>query len=215
MAGAPSLVPGSLSPTAGTAAGGFEITVQATDVLSGAAIVVNGQPLATTITPGTGGVFTLTATAPAISGGAAQVTLTVNNPAPGQTSVTAADLGEASSGAAIKLGQPSPTPGSSQALIQATDPAPDPMTGQNVLGGGAGVMVELTQEVDSVRVRVYSAAYHLVGTYVSAPMGPGWVKVALPPQLGSAANGVYYYLVDATRNGGRLKPVMGKLFILN
>ena len=61
--------------------------------------------------------------------------------------------------------------------------------------------VHLTGPADKVRLRLYSEAYVLVGTYESGPMLAGWNSLPFAVVAVGLHNGLYFALVDASRGG--------------
>ena len=99
-------------------------------------------------------------------------------------------------------------PASGGLIIQAAFPVPDP--------NPTIFYVQLPGWADSIELAIYSSANTLITTQVSGPHYPGWTLVHLPPGfLRGAANGTYFYTLQARRGGVLSSTVRGPLIVLH
>ena len=98
------------------------------------------------------------------------------------------------------------SPGGLRIIGAVPAPNPDP----------EALLVDLAGPADGVQVRIWSVAWRLLLTVPGPGGGPGWVRVRLPAGwLASAADGTYYYSVQARQGARESARVLGRLVVLH
>ncbi|MGH7441201.1 MAG: FlgD immunoglobulin-like domain containing protein, partial [bacterium] len=209
--GASNLLPPSAPNT-----GGYNITMNVTDLVSDSLWIVNagvgsGEPTGETITATlttVAGLDVLTAAGPSVPTDTTSLEVyVIQSPGMGGGSANSLYVGNISIAKGSATASPVPN---GPVKIIATLPAPDPWTGSEP----GNITVELAGNADDVTLKVYTKALVLVGSFDFGPQPAGWDPLPMPPAMYSLPDGLYYYTLSATRNGEGLAPTLGKLYIL-
>jgi hypothetical protein len=75
------------------------------------------------------------------------------------------------------------------------------------------VSVLLEGAADKITLKVYTAAWVLVGRSQSGAVAPGWSRLSLPAPLAGAPRGLYYFVVQAEAQGRLSQPKTGRFFL--
>ena len=77
------------------------------------------------------------------------------------------------------------------------------------------IQAKLTSRADAVRVKVWSVNLRLLAQVDCGPKAAGWQTLALPAEMANAANGTYYFSLEAQSGAKKLLPSRpGRLLVL-
>jgi hypothetical protein len=180
-----------LDPASATAGQALTLTVQGSQFLSGAQVLVDGVAYAAIFVSGA----ELRVSLPALA--AATYSISVLNPG----------AVPSSNSASLMLAGPAATATPSQdgpLVIEQAAPWPNP--------NPQWLALKLAGPAERVTLKVYTPSWALLGQVQMGPLAKGWRRLPLPSELASAPRGLYYFYAVAEDQGRRSAPLRGRFY---